>query len=93
MDMGAILQIQQTLFKMKNKFGKFLATPIGSIVKHFFFILAVLWYEQYESGVDLWSMDWLMWKKLIAVAVGSCLPMIINYINKDYKNYGLGKTE
>jgi hypothetical protein len=71
-----------------NKFNKFMVTPLGTLVRHFFFIVLSLWLVELQNGHDLFQFDLNMWRKFATAGVIACLPTVMNWLNADYKNYG-----
>ena len=68
---------------------KFLTTPVGSFIKHFMSVILALYLAELTAGHDLFSMDVAMYKKIISGAVVSCLPIVINFLNPNYSQYGV----
>lgn len=73
---------------MTTKHNKFWATPLGSLIKHFISIILTLWLIELQKGINLFSFDWDMWSQIITAGVVSCIPVVINWLNPAYKNYG-----
>lgn len=73
---------------MIKKHHKFLASPLGSYVRHFAGIILALWFVEISEGRDMWSTDIAMLKRVVSGAVISVLPVIINWLNPANKNYG-----
>ena len=75
---------------MKKSLGKFLNTPLGSILKvGLTLMLTHIAIELSKEGNDIfniWTKD--DWKTYCTIAVGAMLPMAVNYINKEDKRYG-----
>lgn len=71
-----------------SKFHKFWVTPIGSLVKHFLFIVLSLWLIELQKGRSLFDGDVRMWLDFMTAAFVSCLPTVMNWLNPAYKNYG-----
>lgn len=71
---------------------KFLTTPEGGFVKVFLACLLTQYFIELQQGHDLFSMDLAMVKKLLTAALISNLPIIINYLNPSYTQYGKGKV-
>lgn len=72
----------------KNKLSKFMTTPLGGLLKHFVFIVLTQYLIELESGHNLFTLDNAMVNKLLTAGIVSCLPVILNWINPNYKNYG-----
>jgi hypothetical protein len=67
---------------------KFLTTPAGTFIKGFISIMLSLWLVELTNGHDLFSFDYTMIKKLLTAGIVANLPVIINYLNPSYTNYG-----
>ena len=63
----------------------FLNTPVGSWIKVFLSALLGFVLTNIMNGVDIFSMDW---KSLVAGALSSVLPVIINWLNPNDARYG-----
>ena len=63
---------------------KFLTSPLGSVVKVFVSTVLTMWIAM----DDLWAMDIHTLKSLATAGVVSCVPMVINYLNPNYTQYG-----
>jgi hypothetical protein len=72
--------------------NKFFSTAIGSYCKIFISGVLTLYMAEMSNGVDLFSFDWAMGKKLISAGVISILPVIYNSLNPHDVRYGNKKT-
>ncbi len=70
------------------KLKKLLNTWYGSYVKVFLSAVLTILLAELSQGYSLFSMDWVMGKKLIAAGVVSLLPIVINALNSEDKRYG-----
>jgi len=70
------------------KLKKLLNTWYGSYAKVFLASVLTVLLAELSQGYNLFSMDWVMGKKLIAAGVVSLLPIIINALNSEDKRYG-----
>jgi hypothetical protein len=65
-----------------------LTTPFGTFLKGFISIILSLWLVELSSGHDLFSMDIIMVKKILTGAIVANLPVLINWVNPSYTQYG-----
>ena len=65
--------------------NKFFNTMLGSYLKVFLSAMITFYIAE---GVDLFSFDLVMAKKMLSVGVGSLLPVIYNALNPHDKRYG-----
>jgi hypothetical protein len=65
-----------------------MASPIGTFIKTF---LSTLLSLAIVAG-DLFTIDAHGLKTMVSAATVSALPVIINWLNPQYKNYGSGKV-
>lgn len=72
----------------KNKVNQFLTTPTGGFVKVFLACILTQYFIELQQGHDLFSLDLAMVKKLLTAALISNLPVIINWLNPSYTQYG-----
>jgi hypothetical protein len=72
---------------------KLLATPLGTFIKGFASIVLTMWLTELSAGHDLFTMDYELAKKLMTAGLIANLPIIINWFNPEYKNYGKEKIE
>ncbi len=70
---------------MKN----FLTTPAGSVVKVFITTVLAMWITM----DNLWAMNRHTLESLATAGVVSCVPMIINFLNPQYTQYGTKSTD
>lgn len=71
-----------------NAGNRFMASPFGTMLKSFFGTLITLYLVELQQGLDMFSWDLIMIKKLLTGALVSILPVVINWLNPAYKNYG-----
>lgn len=71
--------------------NKFFTTPLGSYVKVFLTAVITMWLAELATGVDMWSMDAKMLKKLSTAGVIAVLPVLLNALNPNDPRYGKGK--
>lgn len=71
-----------------SKVHKFMSTPLGGLLKHFIFIVLTQYLIELQNGHNLFTLDVKMLNKLTTAGVVSCLPVILNWLNPHYKNYG-----
>lgn len=69
---------------MKN----LLTTPFGTFLKGFISIILSLWLAELTNGHDLFTMDIIMVKKILTGAFVANLPVLINWLNPSYTQYG-----
>ena len=67
---------------------KILSSPIGTFLKTFVSTVLTLWLIELSNGTTLFSLDYTMIEKLATGGVVSALPVIINWMNPSYKQYG-----
>jgi hypothetical protein len=72
--------------------NKFFSSAIGSYCKIFISGVLTLYMAEMSNGVDLFSFDWTMGKKLISAGVISIVPVIYNSLNPHDLRYGFHKT-
>jgi hypothetical protein len=65
---------------------KVMAGPLGTFLKVFMSTVLTLWIAM----DDLWCMDMESIKALLSAGVIAGMPVILNYLNPEYKNYGKG---
>lgn len=65
---------------------KIMAGPFGTFLKVFLSTVLTLW----VAMDDLWCMDITSIKALASAGVIAGMPVILNYLNPEYKNYGKG---
>lgn len=68
--------------------NKIMASPFGSFLKGLMAIILTQYLIELQQGHELFSMDKVMLKKLLTAALVANLPVIINWLNPAYKNYG-----
>ena len=71
-----------------KKLSKIMATPFGSFIKSFVATILTMWLVELQQGHELFTYDMVFIKKIITAAVVANLPVIINWLNPSYKNYG-----
>ena len=69
---------------MKN----ILTTPFGTFLKTFVSTVLTLWLIELSNGTSLFSFDQAMIEKLATGGLVSALPVIINWLNPNYTQYG-----
>ena len=67
---------------------KILSSPIGTFLKTFVSTVLTLWLIELSNGTTLFSLDYAMIEKLATGGIVSALPVIINWMNPSYKQYG-----
>ena len=67
--------------------SKFFASPLGSFFKAFFTAVLTLLVSKYNEGVICTDVECL--KGIILASIFATLPVIINYLNPEYKGYGV----
>ena len=65
---------------------KVMAGPIGTFLKVFLSTVLTLWIAM----DDLWCMDMESITAHATAGVVAGMPVILNYLNPEYKNYGKG---
>lgn len=70
---------------------KLLTTPAGSILKVFISTALTALYVQYQDGTLCYELACI--KTIGLAAVFATIPMIINYFNPTYTNYGVKQEE
>ena len=68
--------------------SKFFATPLGSFVKHFITAVLTILVSKYNEGVICFDLKCL--QSILVAAIFATIPVVINYMNPNYKNYGVG---
>jgi len=68
---------------------KLLSTPFGTFLKTFVSTVLTLWLIELSNGTTLFSLDYEMIEKLATGGVVSALPVIINWLNPNYTQYGV----
>lgn len=68
--------------------NKILATPFGTFLKAFVATILTQYLIELQQGTDLFSWDVLMVKKLLTAGLVANLPVIINWFNPNYNQYG-----
>lgn len=71
-----------------TKVQKGLAGPFGTFVKAFVATLLTQYLIELQDGRELFTWDVMMLQKLCTAGLVSNLPVIINWLNPAYKNYG-----
>ena len=72
----------------------FLATPLGSFVKGFSSILLAMYVSEIvTAGTIFMPVTKDLISKLVIAGVVPNIQILINWINPEYKNYGINKTE
>lgn len=74
---------------LKNQPMKLLSTPLGTFLKTFVSTVLTLWLIELSNGTTLFSLDYEMIEKLATGGVVSALPVIINWLNPNYTQYGV----
>jgi hypothetical protein len=77
---------------MKENIQTIMASPLGSFIKGFLGIILAMWVAELSNGHDLFSMDIVMVKKLIVAGIIPNIHILINWLNPEYKGYGVGKN-
>lgn len=67
---------------------KLLATPFGSFLKAFVVAILTIMMANYTDNKAVCN-DWACWKTLLIAAAFSVVPVIINYLNPKYTQYGI----
>lgn len=67
---------------------KMLATPFGSFLKAFIVAFMTIMMSNYAENKSVCG-DWICWKNILIAAAFSVIPVIINYLNPSYKQYGI----
>lgn len=70
---------------------KLLSTPFGTFIKVFASTVLAQYLGELSNGTSLFSMDMVMLGKLITAGLISALPVIINWVNPNYTQYGVSK--
>lgn len=73
---------------MVKKINIAFAKPLGSFLKAFMATVLTLWLVELQQGHQLFDGTWAMAKKLLTGGIIANLPVIINWLNPQYKNYG-----
>jgi hypothetical protein len=68
--------------------SKAMAKPIGTFLKAFLSTILTLWLVKIQEGHELFSGDMAMVKTLLTGGIVANLPVIINWLNPQYKGYG-----
>lgn len=71
-----------------KKHHNFMASPFGTLIKSFMATVLTLWLVELNEGHNMFDGGFDMWKKLLTGGMVSVLPVIINWLNPAYKNYG-----
>lgn len=78
---------------MKKLIKKYSQTPLGSFVKVFLFAMLVFTIEAFVNDKLVFPVKKDFWMACVKAGVIATLPTIYNYINPNYKNYGVKKVE
>ena len=73
--------------------NKLLTTPFGTFIKSFITTILALYVAELSAGAQLFQFDVIMWQKIITGALISALPVIINWLNPKYVQYGVTNSE
>lgn len=68
--------------------NKFFNTAIGSYLKVFITTILAVYMAELSAGHDMFSMDYVMLKKLLGAGIASVLPVIYNALNPNDPRYG-----
>lgn len=67
---------------------KVMSSPLGSFLKAFLVAFLTILVSKYNEGVTCTNVECL--KSVAIAALFSIIPVIINYLNPEYKGYGKG---
>lgn len=68
--------------------SKIMASPFGSFLKAFAVAFLSLLAARYKDETLVWNIQALF--DIVLASLFAVVPVIINYINPEYKNYGEG---
>ena len=71
--------------------SKFFTTPLGSFVKHFLTAFLTVLIAENQKGIVCFDSQCL--KSALIAATFAILPVILNWLNPNYKNYGETKKQ
>lgn len=66
---------------------KLMASPIGTFLKVFMSTVLTMWIAM----DNIFAVDVTALRAIISAGVVSAMPVVLNYLNPEYKNYGVGK--
>jgi len=66
---------------------KLMASPIGTFLKVFLSTVLTMWIAM----DNIFAVDVTALRAIISAGVVSAMPVVLNYLNPEYKNYGIGK--
>ena len=68
---------------------KLMASPIGTFLKVFLSTVLTMWIAM----DNIFAVDVTALKAIISAGVVSAMPVVLNYLNPEYKNYGIGAAQ
>ena len=71
--------------------SKFMASPFGTFLKAFLTAVLTLVVAKYNEGIL--CVDTACLQDVLVASIFATLPVIINFLNPQYKNYGFQKPE
>lgn len=72
---------------------KLLSTAFGTFLKAFTATVLTQYLIELQEGHQLFTMDLPMTQKLLTAGIVANLPVIINWLNPQYKGYGRQETD
>lgn len=66
---------------------KLMASPLGTFLKVFLSTVLTMWIAM----DNIFAVDVTALRAIISAGVVSAMPVVLNYLNPEYKNYGIGK--
>lgn len=68
---------------------KLMASPIGTFLKVFLSTVLTMWIAM----DNIFAVDVIALRAIISAGVVSAMPVVLNYLNPEYKNYGVGAAQ
>ena len=66
-----------------------MASPIGTFLKVFLSTVLTMWIAM----DNIFAVDVMALRAIISAGVVSAMPVVLNYLNPEYKNYGVGAAQ
>lgn len=68
---------------------KLMASPLGTFLKVFLSTVLTMWIAM----DNIFAVDVTALRAIISAGVVSAMPVVLNYLNPEYKNYGVGAAQ
>lgn len=66
-----------------------MASPLGTFLKVFLSTVLTMWIAM----DNIFTLDVTTLRTIISAGVVSAMPVVLNYLNPEYKNYGVGAEQ